>query len=662
MWKAIGLALVAWIVGILLACILWWPLLFGAGLIGGDTYIYFFALKQFYADGLHQNEIWFWNPQIGNGVPVLGESQTGLFYPFYLLAYRIFSLDTAYSLVFMVHYVLAYVFTYWFARALGLGRASSLLCALIFVYGWFPPRSCLEWAMVTGSWMPVVALATYKWMQTGRLRWAWLIAISHAVQLLAGHFHLAFVTDITVMLLALLCGIPGQTWRQSASRRIAVPLFIACGFLLAAYQVLPTWELRQRSQRAQSDFIADLQYGSIPVSYLTQMITPWSTYPIAELLVADKRSNMIEAHFFVGELTMGLVVGLLFFRNGPRPVWPWFVIIGVGILLATGIAIPILQYVPGFSFFRAPGRYALMSQLGFAVLAAECTDRLFPSRFRIHLLLVAAIFLVTLYEFHWISRRVRYVSIIKPAPILRIPESPICHLLGPEHRVLSPAGNLLSLSGASCVPPYLGMGPVEYYRLWNWDRNVFAGDMQARPEIQKILRDTGVTHILTEAPLPEGWPVRQVYAGYDSFLHTAMARNKLQPFFLYQIEPPVARAFFRDDTGNRLEAIPATITSFHPHHIEIRLKSPDNGELVLTELMYPGWTVTVDGRPVVPKPNELFRVIEIPPGEHLVIWTYSPLSFQNGLVIAGVTLAAMVSWTFNLLLKSKRKTLPSSFR
>lgn len=642
LWKKIGLALVPWPIAIVLPCIFWWPILTGAGFVGSDTYVYYFPLKQFYAESLAQGEIWLWNPRIGHGVPSLAESQTGVFYPFYLLAYRLFDLDTAYSFVFLVHYVLGYVFTYWFVRALGLRRLSSLLSALIFIYGWFPPRSCLEWAMVTGAWMPMVALGAYHWMTTGKLRWAWLMAVSHAAQLLAGHFHLAFITELFVLLLALLVNIPGHRWRQSAARRLTVPVFLISGLLLAALQLVPTWELRQRSQRAETGFAADLEYGCLPFGYLTQMVTPWSTYPIAEELVARyPRANMIEAHFYIGLLPLGLVAGLVFFRHGSRPVWPWVVILVVGIFLASGVAIPILRHLPGFGYFRAPGRYALMSQLALAVLAAECADRIFMRRVWAANAIVAAIFVLTTWDFWWVARHVQYAWLVRPPLISEVPQSPVCQMLGPKDRVLAPAGNLLALSGAACVPPYLGMGPAEYYKLWNWDKNVFAGEMEARPEIVTLLRDVGVTHILTEAPLPDGWPVELLYRGYDPFLHRSLIRDPAQPYNFYRLDPPVEVAYVRTADGDRIPGSMATITQYHPHSIEVKVSSPSAGRLVLTELMYPGWQATIDGNPAETLPDPLFRVMQVPAGEHVVRWTYMPRSFYVGLGVSGSALLLM---------------------
>lgn len=70
--------------------------------------------------------------------------------------------------------------------------------------------------------------------------------------------------------------------------------------------------------------------------------------------------------------------------------------------------------------------------------------------------------------------------------------------------------------------------------------------------------------------------------------------------------------------------------------------------LVLTDLYYPGWRCTVDGREVSVYPaNYLFRAVEVPAGRHLVRFVFLPASFSTGLWVVlicllGISLIALL--------------------
>ena len=62
---------------------------------------------------------------------------------------------------------------------------------------------------------------------------------------------------------------------------------------------------------------------------------------------------------------------------------------------------------------------------------------------------------------------------------------------------------------------------------------------------------------------------------------------------------------------------------------------PQPGLLVLSEIDYPGWQVWVDGvRRTLTSPAELLRGVELPSGEHQVVFTFRPASLYLGLSLS----------------------------
>ncbi len=91
---------------------------------------------------------------------------------------------------------------------------------------------------------------------------------------------------------------------------------------------------------------------------------------------------------------------------------------------------------------------------------------------------------------------------------------------------------------------------------------------------------------------------------------------------------------------------PVEALDWQPERITIRAIGP--GRLVLSEPIYPGWGVTVDGQPATIEPAAgLLRSVSLPPGEHSVVFVFRPASLRLGLGLAGLgfVLLGAVEWT-----------------
>jgi hypothetical protein len=94
----------------------------------------------------------------------------------------------------------------------------------------------------------------------------------------------------------------------------------------------------------------------------------------------------------------------------------------------------------------------------------------------------------------------------------------------------------------------------------------------------------------------------------------------------------------------------AQIISYTPERIVIRASTDsDAAYLVLADAWYPGWTATDDDSPAkVYRANGVFRAVQIPQGEHEIVFTYQSLPFKRGTVISLASLIAAAGLLFIL--------------
>jgi hypothetical protein len=670
------------VLAVALTVVYWCPLWTGGGLIGGDVYYYFLPQKAAYADALQRGEWPIWNNLQGLGYPAVGESQTGVFYPFHLLLYRVLPVGRAYAASMLVHYVLTFLTAWLFARRVGLSTGAALLAALVYTYGWFAPRISLEWTILGGAWLTLALWLAEGFLQTRRWRHVFGLAIVLAVQMLAGHFVMAFLTQLLVPgwvgLRLVFQAVRRETIAWTAAGGIGLAL--GMGFALAAVQLVPTWELKQLSQRQAVTEEHDPGYGYLPPKYLLQAVAPWHWYagdaPLKEAMVGTSRTNRVEAHLYFGLAPLLLAVwgAITALRPpaGPAPLGNLaprelavlsLVLGAIATVYATGCLIPLTQHLPGFSFFEGPGRYGVITTLMCGLLAGLGLDSLWPRTNRITLgALFALLIAGTTADLWLVQRTVAHAVVVEKAPIDALPQSELRRrfLAQPQPvRVLSPASNAGTLLGISVWPPYLGLSPAAYFDPERKLPDPIPYETRPTPEQLAWLRRAGVTHLLLLPPRansPSQVTVEELWRDADGQPAVQFVASQSDPVLnpvldvqgalrVYGLLGTRGRAAYEQGEGT------AEVTSFSPTRIEIDAEGT-GGTIVLTELLYPGWQVTIDSQPAEPRELEgLFRGADVPAGKHRIVWTYRPASLARGAVISAVALLAWLAcghvWFWN---------------
>lgn len=663
-------------VSLFMTVLFWEPLWRGATLIGGDTFSYYFPQKTFLADALKRGEFPLWNPLVGAGYPIAAESQTGVLYPPMPVAYRFLDVHLAYSAIQLIHYAVAFAGMWAVARQLGISRLGALLAGLVYVYGWFAPRICLEWAIVGGAFFPWCVWLVEKWLASGQLRAMLWLAPVFGLFLLAGHFHLAFITTLALGVYVLVRLVLRSRERgDSAGSRLPwgqlgwfAGVLIA-GYLIAAVQLGPTLELMTRSQRQEFNQGNDPGYGHIPPWYLTQVFSSWIWYlpgsdPDQALFNVGSfaypcSTNKVEAHLYFGMVPLLLILGAGVYGLARRE-WPWdrsitiWMGVGlIGLLIATGWPFVVLKHLPGFGYFRGAGRYSILTAFAAALCAGAACDIWMPA-FRPEARVGLArrgmrwcgwllVFSLTSWDLYLVSRWVTYAFMVEH-PIVEMREtSEIREVLRQSTRPVrlwSRGSNAATIEGVSAFPVYLGLGPREYFEeglASDFKEDEQASDPVAVAKQVDWLRRNGVTHILSFEPLNESlWTAKLIYRGGDQLLSRVWARPD-SPFYVYECIDAPGRVV--DAQGQRMEVEEYEQSG---NRLAFTISPAADTTVIVRELAYPGWRATVDGVEVPSQVvDSMYRGVEVKAGTHRIEWTYHPRSLVAGLIVSSL---ALLGW------------------
>jgi hypothetical protein len=71
----------------------------------------------------------------------------------------------------------------------------------------------------------------------------------------------------------------------------------------------------------------------------------------------------------------------------------------------------------------------------------------------------------------------------------------------------------------------------------------------------------------------------------------------------------------------------AWLTRYANSEVDVSVDAPSGGILLLNDVWHPWWRVTVDGKPSdILKANVIFRAVAVPPGKHVVRFTFHPFA------------------------------------
>jgi hypothetical protein len=371
-----------------------------------------------------------WNPYIFSGMPMLAAAQGGFLFPLNWF-YLVFSPAVATDLVTISAYMLAASGAYLFARRTGASIAGAMTTSLIWQSSGFLIGQISHINIVhTAAMLPWVLWALERYVTSGSRARGALLAVLVALQAFAGHQQtLAY----SLMLVAAYATVMAFAELENRRRYLLSLAFLAAGVLLAAVQIVPTFELLRNSPRAVAsyDFFSSF---SMPRSFVSTFVAPY--------VMGGGDGRLFRAPYigqayyteyvaYAGMLAIMLALIALLLRRDKRTKF-WAVAGLCCLVLAFGRGAPLylyrlIYYVPILNLFRVPARHLMEVHFAVAVLAGRGLTSLAAMRgsraaMRRVAIVGGSISLLTLLMVTWWRPAGFHLGREAPVSVLRAPE------------------------------------------------------------------------------------------------------------------------------------------------------------------------------------------------------------------------------------------------
>ena len=361
------------------------PMLTGKwlGALGGDQNPAGYASRTWGAEWWHRlGHVPLWEPELFGGMPYVGAGHGDIFYPTSFLR-LIFPVATVINFGFVLHFILAGLFTFWLLRRLHVSWTGAVIGGLAYqLSGELAsyPSPGHDGKLFAATALPLAFLALVIALRDKRWEGYPLLAVAVALSLL-GHFQIAYYLLIAAGLFALYLTFEENTTEPLQRRlaRLAPALgVVLLGFGLAAIQLVPFFQYIPFSPRAQG-------YHGFEGS--TSYAIPWNH--VLEFFIKNFvgsretywGSNGLKLHSEYLGLPVVALAALGAFAKERRRLLLW--VGGIGLLfllISLGAGTPFYRVfwaiMPMVRKTRAPGMAFFAVSFVVAVFAALGTERL----------------------------------------------------------------------------------------------------------------------------------------------------------------------------------------------------------------------------------------------------------------------------------------------
>ena len=385
---------VAFIVAVVLAA--FWKLALMKGLLITDdifasdlmneNFPYRFSL----GSALQSGHLPLWVREIYGGFPLLARADAGVCYPFNLILFGFFPPYLALNLTILLTIVTAGIGMYLYAREIGSSQLASIVGGIAFCFSGYMVSHLKHPSLVNAAcWMPLALTLLERAVRRSHYRCLLWFGIVFGLQHLSGNAQTAYYSGLLYLFyfpfrlfssqrsVAVGSRKPGlfTSLRDLFKNKLAWSFVgvLVLGSLLAAIQLIPTYEMVSLSQRSGGvTFEYASRYAYDPKDFWT-FFYPYLNGDKGDLTYTGK-GIFWEDYGYAGVVTLLLAVFAVL-RGWKRWHVRFFSFCALlSYLLVLGPATPlyrfVFDYLPGMAYFRFPTRFLFITDGCLAILAS----------------------------------------------------------------------------------------------------------------------------------------------------------------------------------------------------------------------------------------------------------------------------------------------------
>jgi len=659
-----------------------------------DTREFGYPYLAYITQSIHQGTSVFWDLKNFSGYPFVGNIESSMFYPVIWLFAIIFGKVQFSQLVYYIlfHFLLGGIGAYFLNYKLTKNSTAALIGATVFEFSGYAIGHLSHLGQdISYMWIPFIFLAFIAALERKTIVSVLGAGLVLGCAVLIGHPNtILYIFYSLGACLLFMCLINKQDWKKTSLSGIGA---IIMSLLIAAIMILPVFQLTLQSDRTTLTYQQQSLGFSLNPENLLGMLNANHNGILSEqpLQTFHGSVDITQNYLYIGILPLLLIVGSLFAKDRKR--WIFWILAIISLFAAFGTYTPVnwllFNYMPGFNKVRMAVQIMAIFFFSLSVLTAYGTARIFeflPKKTPATIVLGLGLILYLFTAADIFTKAFNQNFYSEPISPSQIYDSQNDKNFMAEFQN-SKIKNDQSSSPLFRIDDEIGTFIQNKWAYYGFDNawgnsgihikkydNLF--DRKTRGTWQLIndnLFDLlNIQYVITERDLdneqftkignniyqnnnvlPRAYFVTDFQVETDETKQLALLKNGQINFHdKVLLKAPPA---YQGEPNDTAKNISIQWLKNENQNITLRVSEPTNAILFISEIDYPGWTLTVDGKPAqYQNADYVFRAVPLTKGEHTLEFKYKNTFFVAGEYISfGALLLFIGSFGYFALLKPK---------